>query len=185
MPTPRKRPAEAATGSPRSSKRSRPAAVKVEQHVEETTASPSGRVTRTRATTKVATAGGEVVVAKVEAEQLQEIQTPRKLARSNGKAEVTVTNGQGEETEKVVAKKGKGKVKVEQSEVPVKPETTQAEVVEDTSAKPEKKKRKTKEEKEAEAMPLAPRSTGLAMFIGAHVSAEGGRSPCPQFLLAS
>lgn len=40
-----------------------------------------------------------------------------------------------------------------------------------------KSKRKTKEEKEAEAMPLAARSTGLRMFIGAHVSgAKGGSS---------
>ena len=40
-----------------------------------------------------------------------------------------------------------------------------------------KGKRKTKEEKEAEAMPLAARSTGLRMFIGAHVSgAKGGSS---------
>ena len=42
------------------------------------------------------------------------------------------------------------------------------------------KKRKTKEEKEAEAMPLAARTAigGLkkAMYIGAHVSAAGGRS---------
>lgn len=38
-----------------------------------------------------------------------------------------------------------------------------------------KGKRKTKEEKEAEAMPLAARSIGLRMFIGAHVSgAKGG-----------
>ncbi|KAL8857157.1 MAG: hypothetical protein Q9198_010735 [Flavoplaca austrocitrina] len=33
-----------------------------------------------------------------------------------------------------------------------------------------KGKRKTKQEKEAEAMPLAVRTTGLRMFIGAHVS---------------
>ncbi|KAL8999213.1 MAG: hypothetical protein Q9169_001878 [Polycauliona sp. 2 TL-2023] len=37
-----------------------------------------------------------------------------------------------------------------------------------------KAKRKTKEEKEAEAMPLAARSTGLRMFIGAHVSGAKG-----------
>ncbi|KAL8659563.1 MAG: hypothetical protein Q9226_000344 [Calogaya cf. arnoldii] len=37
-----------------------------------------------------------------------------------------------------------------------------------------KGKRKTKEEKEAEAMPLAARSTGLRMFIGAHVSGAKG-----------
>ena len=37
-----------------------------------------------------------------------------------------------------------------------------------------KKKRKTKEEKEAEAMPLAARTNGLRMFIGAHVSCAKG-----------
>ncbi|KAL8675990.1 MAG: hypothetical protein Q9224_007339 [Gallowayella concinna] len=37
-----------------------------------------------------------------------------------------------------------------------------------------KGKRKTKEEKEAEAMPLAARTTGLRMFIGAHVSGAKG-----------
>lgn len=37
-----------------------------------------------------------------------------------------------------------------------------------------KRKCKTKEEKEAEAMPLAARTTGHKLFIGAHVSAAGG-----------
>ena len=37
-----------------------------------------------------------------------------------------------------------------------------------------KPKRKTKEEKEAEAMPLALRTIGHKLFIGAHVSGAGG-----------
>ena len=37
-----------------------------------------------------------------------------------------------------------------------------------------KQKRKTKEEKEAEAMPIAARTLGLSMFIGAHVSCAKG-----------
>ncbi|KAK5083674.1 DNA-(apurinic or apyrimidinic site) lyase [Lithohypha guttulata] len=37
-----------------------------------------------------------------------------------------------------------------------------------------KRKRKTKEQKEAEDMPLAPRTTGLNMFVGAHVSIAKG-----------
>lgn len=37
-----------------------------------------------------------------------------------------------------------------------------------------KKKRKTQEEKEAEAMPLAARTTGLRMFVGAHTSIAKG-----------
>lgn len=38
-----------------------------------------------------------------------------------------------------------------------------------------KRKRKTKEEKEAEAMPLAARTVGHKLFIGAHVSSAGGQ----------
>lgn len=38
------------------------------------------------------------------------------------------------------------------------------------------RKRKTKEEKEAEAMPLAARTVGHKLFIGAHVSSAGGQS---------
>lgn len=37
------------------------------------------------------------------------------------------------------------------------------------------KKRKTKAEKEAEMLPLAARTKGLQMFVGAHVSAAKGR----------
>jgi AP endonuclease-1 len=43
-----------------------------------------------------------------------------------------------------------------------------------TQKKPAKRRKKTKEEKEAEAMPLAPRTKGLKMFVGAHVSAAKG-----------
>lgn len=40
------------------------------------------------------------------------------------------------------------------------------------------KKRKTKADKEAEAMPLRPRTQGLRMFVGAHVSAAKGWLQC-------
>jgi len=43
------------------------------------------------------------------------------------------------------------------------------------AAKPATKKRKTKEEKEAEAMPLAARTIGHKLLIGAHVSSAGGQ----------
>ena len=42
------------------------------------------------------------------------------------------------------------------------------------SPKKARRRRKTKEEKEAEAMPLAARTKGLKMFIGAHVSSAKG-----------
>lgn len=56
---------------------------------------------------------------------------------------------------------------------------TKVEVVEESeegegSTQKVKRKRKTQEEKEAEAMPLAARSNGLRMFIGAHVSCAKG-----------
>ena len=60
--------------------------------------------------------------------------------------------------------KRKSKVKVEEEELDENGE----------SVKKTKRKRKTKEEKEAEAMPLAARSNGLRMFIGAHVSSAKG-----------
>ncbi len=40
------------------------------------------------------------------------------------------------------------------------------------------KKRKSKKEQQAEIMPLRARTQGLRMFVGAHVSAAGGRIPC-------
>lgn len=43
-----------------------------------------------------------------------------------------------------------------------------------SAASKPKAKRKTKEEKEAEAMPLAARTLGHKLFIGAHVSSAGG-----------
>lgn len=53
------------------------------------------------------------------------------------------------------------------------------EYVEDDVAEPKKSikapaKRKSKAEKEADAMPLKPRTSGLRMFVGAHVSGAGG-----------
>ena len=61
----------------------------------------------------------------------------------------------------------------EASDIKAEPET--ADTVSKT--KPAKKGKKTKEEKEAEAMPLAPRTQGLRMFVGAHVSAAKGQFP--------
>ncbi|KAL8709484.1 MAG: hypothetical protein Q9225_007447, partial [Loekoesia sp. 1 TL-2023] len=45
---------------------------------------------------------------------------------------------------------------------------------EEATPKKPKRKRKTQEEKDAEAMPLAARTTGIRMLIGAHVSAAKG-----------
>jgi AP endonuclease-1 len=59
--------------------------------------------------------------------------------------------------------------------VAVKEEATGADGDDTAIAKPTKTKRKTKEEKEAEAMPLAARTIGHKLFIGAHVSSAGGQ----------
>ena len=70
----------------------------------------------------------------------------------------------GEDSPRVNSNKRKIKVKQEEQEIDENGETI----------KKVKKKRKTKEEKEAEAMPLAARTSGLAMYIGAHVSCAKG-----------
>lgn len=98
------------------------------------------------------------------------------------------------ETEKLAPKKRQGKTKVvkeEESEEDgsaksqpkgrsrkkpeVKEEEDQANEDGKATKKPAPKKRKTKEEKEAEAMPLAARTVGHKLFIGAHVSSAGGQ----------
>lgn len=79
---------------------------------------------------------------------------------------------EGEETAKPLPKgraRKKSKVKEEEEE-----SKTENNAVADKN--PVKKKRKTKEEKEAEAMPLATRTVGHKLFIGAHVSSAGGQS---------
>lgn len=74
---------------------------------------------------------------------------------------------EGPETPKNSQGKKKTKVKQEPAEVNEGGEDVK-------SSQKAKRKRKTKEEKEAEAMPLAARTVGLNMFIGAHVSCAKG-----------
>lgn len=61
---------------------------------------------------------------------------------------------------------------------PKQKKTKRDEDIEDGGKHPEKptRKRKTKEEKLSEIMPLAARTNGLKMFVGAHVSSAKGRS---------
>lgn len=65
------------------------------------------------------------------------------------------------------------KTKVEETTID---EEEKTEEKKEDSLEKSKRKRKTKEEKEAESMPLAARSTGLRMVVGAHVSSAKGRS---------
>ncbi|KAL8810356.1 MAG: hypothetical protein Q9200_002636, partial [Gallowayella weberi] len=84
--------------------------------------------------------------------------------RKRVKAEAVVvkeeTDGIAEEGTPKKARKGKVPKQEEEAE----------ELNAEATPKKAKGKRKTKEEKEAEAMPLAARTTGLRMFIGAHPS---------------
>lgn len=77
-----------------------------------------------------------------------------------------------EETTKPTAKiEKRKKVKIETKE-----ETSETQVGgEITKEKKAVRKRKTKGEKEAEAMPLASRTVGHRLFVGAHVSSAGGK----------
>ncbi|KAI9838510.1 MAG: hypothetical protein M1837_002435 [Sclerophora amabilis] len=76
-----------------------------------------------------------------------------------------------EEVETITGAKPKKKRKVADDE-------TDNDPLKEEEGKTEKSKRrrKTKEEKEAEAMPLAARTTGLKVYIGAHVSSAKGPS---------
>lgn len=89
----------------------------------------------------------------------------KKKAKIEGKEEVRieVTSSVAIDTSKKGKRSTKDKVKVEEEtgvdgEVKVKV----------------KRKRKTKEEKEAESMPLAARTLGAKVLVGAHVSSAGG-----------
>ena len=79
------------------------------------------------------------------------------------------------QTPKKAKKKIKAKVKKESVDIDGEEGKDHTEEETETPKKA-KRKRKTKEEKEAEAMPLAARTTGLRMFVGAHVSGAKGRS---------
>jgi len=89
-----------------------------------------------------------------------------------------------EKVKSTPAKKGKGRTAkadgvngTKQAKSKVKEEPAgEAENVDVEKKKPVKRVKKTKEEKEAELLPLAPRTVGSKIFIGAHVSASGGMS---------
>lgn len=104
-------------------------------------------------------------------EAQEEPATPKKRGRKT-KVEVeekTVGDDAEEETATSKYRVRKAKAKVEQRVA------EDGEGAEDADTpKKTKRKRKTKEEKEAEAMPLASRTPGLNMLIGAHVSCAKG-----------
>lgn len=94
----------------------------------------------------------------------------QKPARATRKRRVKYEEESGsQDSQQVTTARGKKR------EVKVKKEEAVRDEPEDgTTQKKVKRKRKTKEEKEAEAMPLAARTVGHKLFIGAHVSSAGG-----------
>lgn len=100
----------------------------------------------------------ETQEAKVESSETSSKKTKRRVAE----LEEGAVDGES------APRKAQLKKKVKQEEVD--------EEEEEEGRKKIKRKRKTKEEKEAEAMPLASRTNGLQMFIGAHVSCAKGQS---------
>ena len=111
---------------------------------------------------------------EVENNDIAITKTPRK-GGSRVKSKTVSTKGEQKQEEGVAAAQDTPKKARKRKATNEEEEEQQAH--DDPTPKKVKGKRKTKEEKEAEAMPLAARSTGLRMFIGAHVSgAKGGSS---------
>lgn len=112
-------------------------------------------------------------------------QTPRKPARqvsANSKSTVAAIDLKEEELlegsgikSSIQIKKQRSSTTAQGSDTKAKEEVEiEGEEEEAIKAAKSTKKRKTKAEKEAEMLPLAARTKGLQMFVGAHVSAAKG-----------
>ncbi|KAK3709994.1 DNA-(apurinic or apyrimidinic site) lyase [Vermiconidia calcicola] len=135
----------------KATKKSRKRKVQVEDDVDEEPKAKSTRVKKQKV--------------QVKEEESAETETKAKGGR---KRKVEVKTEAAVETD-VKPKKGKKrKAEVEEGD------TGEAEDGDKTVEKKPKRKRKTKEEKEAEAMPIAARTIGHKLLIGAHVSSAGG-----------
>ncbi|KAL8771898.1 MAG: hypothetical protein Q9209_002836 [Squamulea sp. 1 TL-2023] len=128
---------------------------------------------RVKASKKAAIGGKAVLSGKkaVKEKVIGNDEAPEQNSRKGGKRINTKTKGaEAEENIKVevtTPKKSRKRKAASQEE--------EAEELDgEPTTKKIKGKKKTKEEKEAEAMPLAARSIGLRMFIGAHVSGAKG-----------
>lgn len=191
MPSPLKRRAQAAASSPRSAKKVK--SIKIERtevlvETQEDLISPPKRAQRARVASKKDSIGSNLIdslareldtsapskigesitddIATVE--KAESFTTPKRSRKSRTSLEVLnieLKEELGSDEEKP-AKRSKAKTKIV-----TKTETTiVGEVVEGKV----KRHRKTKEEKEAANMPLALRTPGLRVFIGAHVSCAKG-----------
>ena len=95
-------------------------------------------------------------------------QSVKKTKRAGAAAKVSyaeISADEAEEAPKATPKKGKKLYEIEAEE------DTEAEV---TVTKKVQRNRKAKEDLEAEAMPLAVRTVGSKLLVGAHVSGAGG-----------
>ena len=116
----------------------------------------------------------------VEEEEAPAIKSPSQVTSKRArtkKEEVVIRRDESSKDIKTSLAKRESKVTIKQESADIDDEEDR-DSAEGSPAKPkkEKRKRKTKEEKEAEAMPIAARTTGLRMFIGAHVSSAKGWS---------
>jgi hypothetical protein len=140
-------------------------AVKIEGTTEPTNGASAATQKRTTRTRKVKT--------EPEEEAASPSEEPPKPTAKKRQSKAKVVKEEEAEEENGVAKalpKGRTRKKSE-----VKEGADQLDNDDKVAEKPVKKKRKTKEEKEAEAMPLAARTVGHKLFIGAHVSSAGGQ----------
>lgn len=151
---------------------------------EEVTSPAVKRVRRSRTSTETATNistnGGAQEIHRTKTEEEEAIveqgDSPKQIKRIK---KIKVEVAEDEEEEVATQKKSRKRTtKKETLEVKEEVEEVGGEGGEGGDPAKKKKRRKTKEEKEAEAMPLAARTTGLRMFLGAHVSsAKGGLRP--------
>lgn len=105
---------------------------------------------------------------------------------SEGETDVKVTPVKAKQTKKTRTPSSSKKVEspeakavsdvksVNKESTEVKVEDNATVITQKAKPTPAKRGKKTKEQKESEAMPLAPRTPGLKMFVGAHVSAAKG-----------
>lgn len=108
----------------------------------------------------------------IEDEFIEDINIAKRLAEIGSEVDAALDEKDKEKEKNSAKSKKKGSKK----EVKAESESEAEAEVDGKVEKKVKKKRKTKEEKQAEAMPLAARTVGHKLFIGAHVSAAGGRS---------
>jgi AP endonuclease-1 len=117
---------------------------------------------------------GEVVSNTIKT--TQKSQTPKRKSKSKSTTIVKTEVESKEEPEPVLVESAKVAAKKRITTKKTVEKTEVTEEAADTGAIKKKviRKRKTKEEKEAEAMPIAARTIGSKIVIGAHVSSAGG-----------